>query len=120
MTGSERAHCACDTPRGETIARLNDTLRKTGKGGLIVMTRGIQALNAFDPIRITQLLSSYEAFDADNDPHGERDFGDIDLDGQSIFWKIDYYDMQMLYGSPDPADPEVTQRVLTLLLPEEW
>jgi Protein of unknown function (DUF3768) len=55
-----------------------------------------------------------------NDPHGEHDFGSFEYSGQTIFWKIDYYDMRLKWGSPDPADPAVTRRVLTILLAEEY
>lgn len=120
MTGSEQAMPACDTARAERIATLNDVLRKQLTGGLVVATRGVRLLQGFEPCKLMTLLASYDDFDEDNDPHGERDFGDIDYDGQSLLWKIDYYDSDMLYASPDPADPTVTQRVLTVMLPEEW
>ncbi|MFZ2980823.1 MAG: DUF3768 domain-containing protein, partial [Sphingobium sp.] len=31
-----------------------------------------------------------------------------------------YYDRALTYGSPDPTDPDVTTRVLTLLLTHEY
>jgi len=120
MTGSEQADCACDTACASRIAQLNDELRKELRGGIIVATRGVRLLPGFEPCKLMALLAKYDAFDGDNNPYGERDFGDVDMDGQSMLWKIDYYDSDMLYGSPDPADPAVTQRVLTVMLPEEW
>ncbi len=63
---------------------------------------------------------SYDDFTADNDPYGEHDFGAFDLGGQRLFWKIDYYDTQLEHGSPDPSDPSVTRRVLTILLASEY
>ena len=52
--------------------------------------------------------------------NGEHDFGSFVLDAVKLFWKIDYYDRKLEYGSPDPADPAVTRRVLTILLAEEY
>jgi Protein of unknown function (DUF3768) len=42
------------------------------------------------------------------------------VDGEVVMFKIDYYDENMEYGSPDPADPKLTRRVLTILLAEEY
>lgn len=120
MTGSERASCALDTPRVERIARLNDNLRKTGTGGLITITRNVMQLPDFDAFKLLVALAAFDSFDIDNDPHGERDFGDVEFAGVSLLWKIDYYDSDMRNASPDPADPSVTQRVLNVMLPEDW
>ena len=119
MTGSEQAQCACDIPRAEQIAQLNDKLRKTGRGGTRALTRGVRALPGFLPSLLLAQLAAYDSFDADNDPHGERDFGDIDIAGTNVLWKIDYYDTALQFGSADPADASVTERVLTVMLPEE-
>lgn len=120
MTTSEQAACACDIPRAEQIAKLNDRLRQSAIDGTIMMTRGVLELPEFDSAGLLAKLRSYAAFDIDNDPHGERDFGDIDFAGASLLWKIDYYDADLTYASPDPADPKLTQRVLTVMLAEEY
>jgi len=52
--------------------------------------------------------------------HGEHDFGSFDYCGERIFWKIDYYDRECRYGSENPADPEQTTRVLTIMLAKEY
>jgi hypothetical protein len=59
-------------------------------------------------------------FTNDNDPYGEHDFGAFDVDGARLFWKIDYYDRSLSGGSPDPTDPAVTCRVLTIMLAWEY
>lgn len=120
MTGSERAACARDNARAQQIAQLNDKLRKTGLGGAIMVTRGVRALPAFDPVRLMAALAAFDCFDDDYDPHGEHDFGDVELGGTGLLWKVDYYDDDLRYASPDPADAAVTKRVLTVMLPEEW
>jgi hypothetical protein len=120
MQCGEQENCVQSVPRAEQIARLNDELRKKARGGVIVVTRGVRDMATFCPFQLLNALARYDAFDPDNDPHGERDFGDLELDGTSLLWKIDYYDNDREYSSPDPADPSVTQRVLTVMLPEEW
>ena len=66
------------------------------------------------------MLQTTDGFDADNDPHGERDFGDLDWRGTSLLWKIDYYDSDMLHASSDPAHAAATKRVLTVMLASEY
>lgn len=56
----------------------------------------------------------------DNDPYGEHDFGSLIVDGNKVFWKIDYYDKGMQYASPDPANLSVTVRVMTIMLADEY
>ena len=65
-------------------------------------------------------VATFDDFNADNDPHGEHDFGSFDLAGDKFFWKIDYYDFTLEFGSDDPADPSKTTRVLTLMLAAEY
>ena len=85
-----------------------------------MLTRGVRTLPGFLPTELLAKLAAYDSFDVDNDPHGERDFGDIEIAGTTALWKIDYYDPSLTYGSDDPADPDKTQRVLTVMLPEEY
>ena len=65
-------------------------------------------------------VACFKGFNEDNDPHGEHDFGRFELCSRIFFWKIDYYDKQCEHGSEDPADPDVTTRVLTLMLAEDY
>jgi hypothetical protein len=103
-----------------TIAELNDAFRRSFTGGQVVVTDGIHALPSDVQAVIIERVRSFEAFDADNDPHGEHDFGSFEHDGQTIFWKIDLYDRDYKFYSPDPIDPAKTNRVLTILLAEEY
>lgn len=102
------------------IRFLNDAFRQTLEGGPVLVTRGIRALDPAVQCEVIRQVRQFSAFGPDNDPHGEHDFGAFNVEGQSIFWKIDYYDPSMQGGSGNPADPAVTRRVLTILLAEEY
>ena len=102
------------------IRALNDAFRRTGQGGRLYVTPGIQNLGLVPVATLFQLVARYDAFSEDNDPYAEHDFGSLKFQGQTIFWKIDYYDTTLSSGSPDPSDPSVTTRVLTILLAQEY
>jgi hypothetical protein len=119
MNVSEQ-HSLARAPSTEPIAELNDKLRKTGRGGQTVITRGVMALPCFDVRELMTALASFDSFDEANDPHGEHDFGGADLWDAELVWKIDYYDRECTGASPDPADVSATTRVLTVMLAEEY
>ena len=79
-----------------------------------------QPVTGFTPEMIDALYACFDDFNADNDPHGEHDFGAFQIEHLKFFWKIDYYDKDLCYGSENPTDPDVTERVLTLMLAEEY
>jgi hypothetical protein len=62
----------------------------------------------------------FDDFCTANDPHDEHDFGAFEFEGARIMFKIDYYDNDLNFHSPNPADPAVTERVLTIMLAEEY
>jgi hypothetical protein len=109
-----------DAERAAKIALLNDQFRSTFTGGQVVMTSGINALDEKTRVEIIAAVMKFEAFDEDNDPHGEHDYGTAQIAGHTYVWKIDTYDLRLKYMSSNPADPAVTRRVLTILLPSEW
>jgi hypothetical protein len=112
---------AGQTPgRTETIRRLNDLLRQRGEGGRILVTAGIAALSSSEVASIRAAVAAFDDFEDGNDPYGEHDFGAVTVAGESMFWKIDYYDLGLMMHSRDPADPAVTARVLTIMLPGEY
>src|ERR1700726_4154798 len=102
------------------IAALNDELRRDFAEGMAVMTPGIAALGPEAVERIVKTIAVFDDFCHANDPYEEHDFGAFDADGHRIFFKIDYYDEKLTYHSPDPADPSVTKRVITIMLAEEY
>ena len=66
------------------------------------------------------MVRTLNKFDSDNDPHGEHDFCSFEIDGESYFAKIDYYDLEVHYGSEDPSDPTKTTRVLMIMRADEY
>ena len=109
----------CEEVRTARIAALNDDFRKApGKGW--VVTAGVFQLGPEFVARAVGLVGKFDAFGEGNDPLGEHDFGALELDGQCLYWKIDYYARDLGEGLPHPADVAATRRVLTLLLAEEY
>ena len=102
------------------IRDLNDQFRKTGRGGRIMLTQGIQALGQQVVMEILAKVRAFDTFTKDNDPYGEHDFAKIVHGKEIVFWKIDYYDRAMEFASPEPSDPAVTTRVMTVMLAEEY
>jgi hypothetical protein len=102
------------------IRALNDELRRRLVGGMAVITPGVAALGQEAVARIIKTIEVYDDFCHANDPHEEHDFGAFDADGQHIFFKIDYYDQTLSVHSPDPSDAALTQRVITIMLAEEY
>ena len=103
-----------------TIRQLNDELRQSLRGGMLVMTAGVRSLGEERQLEILRAVAAFDRFDADNDPYGEHDFGALELGDDRLFWKIDYYDLSLTGHSPDAADASVTTRVLTIMLAEEY
>jgi hypothetical protein len=104
----------------DRIRELNDEFRTTWLTGTVLMTSGIENLPDAVQSGIVEAVQKFDAFTPDNDPHEEHDFGTVTIDGHKVFWKIDYYDQTMQYGSEDPANPTVTKRVLTIMQAEEY
>jgi Protein of unknown function (DUF3768) len=123
--------------RTARIARLNDRARQAmGLACTAFVTAGFRSLPEADQSRVRELIETYDVFDEDSDPHGERDFGAVyqladgrwtterprvcDDERERVFWKLDYYDRQMQFASDDAANPAITRRVLTIMLADEY
>ena len=111
------------------IAAQNDAFRHSILGntpvanapeGQFVMTRGVTALGLDAQMELTRRVAAFDGFDADSDPQGWHEMGVIDFNGTKVWFKIDLYDVEYQYGSPEPSDPKQTRRVLTVLLPSEY
>jgi len=117
-------------PKIEKIALLNDELRKKLISGELFkadskdkafIIRGASIfVNDKNKMQFLNNVALYRNFTEDNNPHGERDFGNFMYQKEKIFWKIDYKDNSMMYHSPDASDPSQTIRVLTIMKASEW
>ena len=94
------------TCKTEQIRALNDQLRQQLSTGTVVMTPGVAALGQEVVDRIVKTIAVYDDFCHANDPHEEHDFGSFEADGQTVFFKIDYFDRTLTYHSPDACRPE--------------
>jgi hypothetical protein len=108
------------TTKPETIRALNDELRHNLTTGTAFLTTGVAALGAEVVARIVKTIAVYDDFCHANDPYEEHDFGSFEVDGHRLFFKIDYLDKSRCYQSPDPSDSSVTERVITIMLAEEY
>jgi hypothetical protein len=119
-------HHPASLSRAETIARLNDRARlgldRTSK---TMFSRACLATFCDGDTRCA-LVAQAELVDAmrqhlfTDDAHRERDFGEMVFRNHRVWFKIDYYDPGLDYGSEDPADANQTVRVITIMLPEDY
>jgi hypothetical protein len=100
----------------ERIRELNDAFRKSFKGGKVVTTQGVAALDDHEYHRVLQAVQEFDDFSSDNDPHGEHDFGSFEYHDQKFFWKTDLYEEADVKDAN--GDPVVT-RVLTIMLADD-
>ena len=107
------------------IAETNDSFRRAAMKGIkstegkAVRTRGVAALGSLTNLFLQAQIAAFDAFTETNDPHGEHDFGCVQLDGcPKVFWKIDYYsDASMDSGADDKLN---AYRVLVIMLADEY
>ena len=120
----------------DAIRRLNDAARAIpGVTSVTNVTMGFQALCDADRSAALVLIARFSKFDDNNAPYGEHDFGavfrlasgewtqdrpdDDQVIAVTVFWKIDYYEPDLAFGSDTPWDKDRTKRVLTLMLSNE-
>ena len=87
---------------------------------MVVMTNGIGALGLNTVNAIFAAVAAFTDFNADNDPWCEHDCAVDRRRSSGSFGRSTIYDRSRRIHSPDPADPKVTVRVLTVMLAEEY
>ena len=71
--------------RTHRIRVLNDNFRSTFIGGQVVMTAGVADLSLGARAHVLAKVQTFVEFTADNDPHGEHDFGSFEVAGEKLF-----------------------------------
>ena len=106
------------------IARRNDEFRKAiltkpqHEGGKVVLTCGIAGLDTAELAEVLTEVKNFSDFSVDNNPHGEHDFGSFTLNGEKVFWKIDYYaDKNIDCGTENTLN---AYRILTIMFAREY
>lgn len=103
----------------EIIKQENDACRRALVSNAkckIMLTPGVNESEHRQDI--LEAVRSFDAFTADNNPHGENDFGSVEVGGEKYFFKFDYYDTDLEYGV-DPLEEEPV-RVLTIMHSSEY
>lgn len=81
-------------------------------------------------------IVSFRQFDGNNDPYCEHDLDAVyrlrsgrwtqerprngETIAATVFWKLDYYDNSLTFGSDAPWDAQRTKRVLAIMLASEY
>ena len=104
----------------ERIRELNDAHRKAMPSGQVMFTSGVAALPSDVLAMVVRKVATFDQFNGDNDPYGEHDCAMFELAGHKLMFKIDYYDKDIEYGSEDPADPDKTTRIMTIMFTSDY
>lgn len=108
------------------IAELNDLCRQGfDRTARIVITATCLAALCQGEGRAAEIVAQAEVFAAvrryifgpGDGP--ERSRGEFVVRDCAVRFTIDYYDLALEWGSENPADPTVTTRVMTIMLPED-
>jgi hypothetical protein len=114
------------TARAKRIPELNCRLRKEPANrslGQVLISSGINVRGAEFRAMVLTAIASMQAkdFKIGNDPYSERDFNSFTVAAKLCLFNIDYYAKGNLQKpSDDPADPAKTERVLTVMLADEY
>ncbi len=98
----------------------HDELRQYLLGGIAGITPGVAALGQAAVERIVKRIAVYDRFlSRERSIRGAR-FRCVRDRRVRVLFKIDYFDKILQHVSPDPADPAVTEQVITIMLAKEY
>ncbi|PBN42955.1 DUF3768 domain-containing protein [Sphingobium sp. D43FB] len=114
------------TEQTRRIAELNDRCRQgLDRSARIVITASCLATLAREGGVADQILAQAGVMAAVRryvfkpEDGCERARGELIVAGHTVRFTIDYYDLSLEWGSENPADPLVTTRVMTIMLPSD-
>lgn len=114
LAGSLMRNRSARNTKAEIARDLNDAFRKTFVGGIVVIERDLAGMKPEVKARVMEAVRDYTGFDSENDPDGDHRSGAVKIGLDQFSWKIEYYNRTLSNPSVDPADPNVTARVLTI------
>lgn len=115
----------------EQIREKNDLFRQTMLAALgrVTLTQGVSQHSKRE--EVITLIRNFNDFNKGNDPHGEHDFGAVEIESregdyckvrakffEKFFFKIDYYDQKLECGADPYSEP--VKRVLTIMSAGEY
>jgi hypothetical protein len=106
--------------RTQRIRELNDRFRKGLVTVTVMMSPGVSDLSQEATARIIEAIAAFDDFCEADDPRGEHDLGAFEAEGHTVVFKIDCLDTHLKHQSPDPTDPVVTVRVMTIMFGHEY
>ena len=120
-----------DCPNPSVIAAQNDAFRRLACLGMppaqhiqgrMLVTRSLMEAGDGFMAEAVKATGMFDTFEPENDPEGWRDFGAVEVCGETVFWKIDLYeaDSDFRYGAEAPDNPATTMRVLTIMMARDW
>ena len=108
------------TTRQSKIRKLNNEFRRSGLNGLTISSRGVRALDKEMRDSIINTIRGIDELPPSNDPDNTDSLGSILVGEHLVFWTIEAFDLDLICSSRDPSDPNVTRRVMTIMLAEEY
>lgn len=116
--------------RAKKISTLNDVYRLNLIEFGVITTPKVNMLSINLRYHLFNAVINYNDFPVENDPYLEHDFGALILvngkflnktsvkdndAGETYYFKFDYFDENLEYGSEDPTDILKTKRILTIM-----
>lgn len=97
-----------DRPDPAVIARQNDAFRKLACLGIapeapiqgrMHVTRSLMEAGDGFMAEAVNVTGAFDTFEPENDPEGWHDFGAVEIQGETVFWKIDLHE-EITFSSP--------------------